>query len=44
MKIDKDVVIPRTLIAAIIAVLVIAPNVQIEIYSTTKIDVFSELR
>ncbi|KAB2826242.1 hypothetical protein ERW51_14815 [Aliivibrio finisterrensis] len=27
MKIDKDVLIPRTLVAAIIAVLVIAPNV-----------------
>lgn len=26
MKIDKDVLIPRTLVAAIIAVLVIAPN------------------
>ncbi|MUK62334.1 hypothetical protein GNP81_03030 [Aliivibrio fischeri] len=27
MKIDKDVLIPRTLIATIIAVLIIAPNV-----------------
>ncbi|ACB55703.1 hypothetical protein VF_A1176 [Aliivibrio fischeri ES114] len=27
MKFDKDVVIPRTLIATIIAVLIIAPNV-----------------